>query len=61
MGFIQVLLLLGFLVTASADDGIGIDPHGGIRAAGDEGSGLDPHGGRITANGDEGNGFDPHG
>ena len=44
MAFIQVLLLLGLLAFAAGDEGVGIDPNGGITAAADEGSGLDPHG-----------------
>ena len=55
-----ILALLLTLFTASADDGNGLDPHGGIRTQSDDGSGLDPHGGR-SASTDEGNGFDPHG
>lgn len=43
MSFIRLFLLLAFLVPF-ADDGVGIDPHGGVRAQTDEGSGWDPNG-----------------
>lgn len=59
MVFIQVLLLLGVFFTASADEGVGVDPFG-IHATADDGIGIDPNGG-IRTTGDEGNGFDPHG
>lgn len=60
------LLLSSGLLYAAADDGIGIDPHGGARSAaacGDDGNGLDPHGRPCTQRiqADDGNGFDPHG
>jgi hypothetical protein len=67
MSTLFLFLLLKGLFVANADDGIGIDPFGGARAAarcGDDGSGLDPHGKPCTQrqlSGDEGSGFDPHG
>lgn len=66
LSFVLSFLLL---FATSGDEGVGIDPNGGITAAaacGDEGNGLDPHGGpcpttALTSNTDDGNGFDPHG
>jgi hypothetical protein len=44
--FVLYVLSLGF-AGANLDDGVGIDPHGGVHAqqfTTDEGNGLDPHG-----------------
>ena len=62
---LALLFLLGWAFSLSVDDGAGLDPHGGTRAAvvsGDDGCGIDPHGGCVTTFGtDEGSGLDPHG
>jgi hypothetical protein len=49
----NILFLLLFLISLA----FGANP----RATADEGNGIDPHGGRVTEQGDEGNGLDPHG
>ena len=49
------------LFIAFGDEGVGIDPNGGVTTLSDDGSGLDPHGGRVTALRDEGSGIDPNG
>ncbi len=63
---IILYLLLAGTFALNIDEGSGLDPHGGARAAAcsDDGNGLDPHGRPCTTRGlstDEGNGFDPHG
>ncbi|MGZ5432141.1 MAG: hypothetical protein ACXW5U_30435 [Thermoanaerobaculia bacterium] len=65
---IILYLLLAGTFALNTDEGSGLDPHGGVRAAAcsDDGNGLDPHGRPcvqqgLTADTDEGNGFDPHG
>lgn len=66
----MLTILMVFLLSArfgiAADEGNGLDPHGGVRASAqctDEGNGFDPHGApcvqRLSV--DEGSGLDPHG
>jgi hypothetical protein len=62
--FVLYILSFGF-ASANLDDGVGIDPHGGVHAAlrSDAGSAMDPNGNPRTQQFtiDEGNGLDPHG
>ena len=58
-----LLLLFSLSLTFQGDNGCGIDPNGGCRAAtlGDSGPGMDPNGGRAAAKFDQGGGLDPDG
>jgi hypothetical protein len=55
-------LVYSLSLTATGDDGRGIDPNGGRTSAIDKGCMIDPNGGACTsAFGDRGAGLDPNG
>jgi len=52
---------MAIATNVAGNNGVGIDPNGGVSLVGDNGAGIDPNGGQTLVGGDNGAGIDPNG